>query len=136
MEDKYKEKRSEYWRAHKQKQLKLKWGIIDPNLKDFFETRVSIDLPPLRNDVPIWTAKDERVKWLKGLADAAQKQVRKEWAHRGNVNNIIIIELGNVRKDKANFNCEVHQLKMTKEKTAEYAVICEQVIKSLAQTPD
>ena len=125
MEDKYKEKRPEYWRTHKQKQLKVKWGILDPNLKDFFETRVSIDLPPLNNELPIWTARDERVKWLKGIADAAQKQVRKEWAHRGNVNNIIIIELGNVRKDKANFNCEVHQLKMNKEKTAEFAEICE-----------
>ena len=112
MKEKYNDRRHQYYMAHKEKVRKLQTGVLNPLLVDYYMTRIEQPTPAADEDLVKWKRPENiRDKACK-VAELAQKEVRKEWAHRGNVNNIIIIEHGTVNKSTMYYQCEIHQLRM------------------------
>lgn len=131
MEEKYKDKWPEYYKRFKKKQLEMKWGIINPNIVDEFETRVIQPTPAADEGLEKWEIPYNVRKKAQWIAEQAQKEVRKEWAQRGNVNNIIIIEPGPSKKDIIYYQCEIHQLRMDAEKRREFEEVCNEIISKI-----
>ena len=131
MEDKYKDKRSEYWCTYRRKQLKLKLGIINPNIVDYYAVRVKMVTPKPDEGLAKSAVRNNIRDKASAIAELAQKEVRKEWAHRGNVNNIIIIEHGTVNQSTMYYQCEIHQLRMDIEKRKEFEKVCETIITNI-----
>ena len=131
MGDKYKDKRAEYQRRHKKKALNEKWGITNPNLVDYYLTKIVLPTPVADKSLSKWCRPIYIREKVDEIVFEAQKQIRKEWAHRGNTNNIIIISEGVSNKSTITYKCEIHQLKMDKEKTKEFEDVCKTILETI-----
>ena len=119
------------WQKRQRKLLKIKWGEIDPTLKDYYKAQIEMPAPApdeglLKSEIGL----NIRTK-VDVVVEQAQKEIRRIWG-RSNTNYIIIVEAGPVKNKKTlKYNCEIHQLRMNEEKIQEFEKVCKTTIETI-----
>lgn len=118
-------------KAWREKKMAKERAGITPDMVDNFDFKVPALAPLPDEDLPPTEVKNNMREKGDVIASRYQKEIRKEWARRQNPQNIIIVEAGaiNYKKGAMKYKCEIYQLRMTKEKQAEFKELATRIIK-------
>lgn len=126
-------KLKEYNQRYYQKRKRRYALGITSDMQNEHEFKVTMPQPDIRPDTSPVLLKIELRSAGDYIAMESQKAIRKEWAHKGYKNNIIIINSGAlsyVRKT-IKYLCEIHQMRMTSAIRDEFEALCKDVIERI-----
>lgn len=122
-EEAYKKKKA----ASRAWTLNKVYGIKPPvKTVDYYKTKIHGPLPITGLENASRSVHSEaRMAMMTKIAASIQYELRRKW--KRDRQSIIIVEAGNVLKDKATYHIELYELGLTKEEIAAFEEICAKI---------